>query len=71
MNPTTFFSKKFFKLNQAIVEVVDNFSLVQFTQMDIQDEDCVNGVIALIDSLVQFDEFRMPNDKNFLDNREE
>ena len=28
MNPTTFFSKKFFKLNQAIVEVVDNFSLV-------------------------------------------
>ena len=30
MNEQNFFSKKFFKLNQVIVDVVDNFSLVNF-----------------------------------------
>ena len=46
MNEQNFFSKKFFKLNQVIIDIVDNYSLVNFQQLDISDEACVNEVIA-------------------------
>ena len=46
MDSKNFFSKKFFKLNEVIIDVVDNFSLVNFAQLDISDEDSVNEVIA-------------------------
>jgi len=63
-----FFNKKFFKLNQAIMEVIDNFSLVNYQQLNIQDEESVSMVMAAIDNLVQYDDYRMPKDTNFLDN---
>ena len=53
------------------MDVVDNFGLVNFFQLDIQDEDSVNDIIMQLDNMVQFDEYRMPNDKHFLDNQEE
>ena len=35
MDEKAFFSKKFFKLNEVILDVVDNFGLVNFYQLDI------------------------------------
>jgi len=50
------------------MEVIDNFSLVNYQQLNIQDEESVSMVMAAIDNLVQYDDYRMPKDTNFLDN---
>jgi len=50
------------------MEVIDNYSLVNYQQCDIQDEESVSMVMANVDNLVQYDEYRMPKDKDFLDN---
>lgn len=65
---TQYFSKKFQKLNHAIMEVVDNFSSVNYQALDIQDEESINHVMIQIDNMVQYDEYRMPKDSAFLDN---
>lgn len=62
-----FFSKKFFKLNQALVCIIDGFSLVNYQTVDISEEESISDVIMQIDNLVQYDDYRMPNDKKFLD----
>ena len=62
-----FFSKKFQKLNSVIIDVVDNFGLVNFFQLDISDEDSVNDIIGQLDNMVQYDEYRMPKDSHFFD----
>ena len=64
----SFFNKKFYKLNQQLFEVIENFNMVQYTTCNIQDEDSVANIIMLIDNLVQYDEYRMPKDGAFLDN---
>ena len=71
MTEQNFFSKKFFKLNQVIVDVIDNFSLVNFQQLDISEEESVAELIAMIDSVVQYDEHRMPKDGHFQDEMEQ
>lgn len=40
-----FFSPKYFELNKRLVEVIDNFNLVQYVPLNIQDEDSVDTVI--------------------------
>ena len=70
MDDKNFFSKKFFKLNEVIIDIVDNFSLVNFALMDITDEQKINEVQAQIDNMVQYDEFRMPKDSHFYDNQD-
>ena len=70
MDDKNFFSKKFFKLNEVIIDIVDNFSLVNFALMDISDEEKINEVQAQIDNMVQYDEFRMPKDSHFMDNQD-
>ena len=71
MDEKAFFSKKFFKLNEVIIDVVDNFGLVNFYQLDISDEDSVNEIIGQLDNMVQYDEYRMPKDSHFLDEQEQ
>ena len=41
MGKTNFFNKKFFALNEKIVDVVDNFWSVNFQALNIQDEESV------------------------------
>ncbi len=53
---------KFLHLNEKIVEVIDNFNLVQYQTLNIQDEESIDGLIAQMDSLVQYDEFRLPRE---------
>lgn len=62
-----FFTQKFFKLNQALVGVIDGFSMVNYHTLDITDEESVSDVLMQIDNMVQYDEYRMPNDKKFMD----
>jgi hypothetical protein len=62
-----FFTERFFKLNQALVGVIDTYSMVHFLCVDIQDEESLQHVVMQIDQLVQYDDYRMPNDKHFLD----
>ena len=51
-NVNQFFSPKFFELNKKIVDVIENFNLVQYIPLNIQDEDSVNTIIQQIDTLV-------------------
>ena len=45
--------------------------MVQYTTSDIQDEDSIANLMMHIDNLVQYDEYRMPRDSAFFDNKEE
>lgn len=54
-----------------MIGVIDNFSLVHYQLLDISDEESIMNVIMQVEGLVQYDDFRMPNDKKFLDNQEE
>jgi hypothetical protein len=67
-NVNQFFSPKYFELNKRIVEVIENFNLVQYIPLNIQDEDSVNAIITQIDLLVQYDEYRMPKESDMPDN---
>lgn len=69
-NKKQFFTNKFYKLNQALVEVIDGFSLVNYQPLDITDEESVTNVLMQIDNMVQYDDYRMPNDKKFLDEQD-
>jgi len=51
--------------------VVDNYSGVNYQQLNIQDEESVFELQMVIDNLVQFDENRMPSDKHFTDAHEQ
>ena len=53
---------KYLELNKKVVEVIDNFNMVQYLPLNIQDEESVDALIHHIDSVVQYDEFRLPND---------
>jgi len=57
-------------LNKALVEVVDGFSMINFHALDITDEESVSDVLMQIDNMVQYDEYRMPNDKKFMDEQD-
>ena len=58
-------------MNKALVEVVDGFSMINFHALDITDEESVSDVLMQIDNMVQYDEYRMPNDKKFMDEQED
>jgi len=51
--------------------VIDNFNMVQYIPLNIQDDDSVDAIITQIDLLVQYDEHRMPKEGMMPDNYEE
>ena len=44
-NMNQFFSPKFFELNKRIVEVIDNFNMVQYLTLDISQEESIDNII--------------------------
>jgi GTPase SAR1 family protein len=54
--------KSYQKLNEAVAGLIDTFSLVQFLQLDAQDEDSVGAVLSYIDDAVQFHEAQEPKE---------
>jgi len=51
--------------------VIDGFSMINFHALDITDEESVSDVLMQIDNMVQYDEYRMPNDKKFMDEQDD
>jgi len=61
----------FHKLNKAVAQLIDDFSMVSFLQLDAQDEDSVGGILSYIDDAIQFHEAQEPREPNDeLDNDE-
>lgn len=54
----------FKRLNRAVAQLIDDFSMVSFLQLDVQDEDAIGGVLSYIDDMTQFNEAQEPKEPN-------
>ncbi|KAL8649790.1 MAG: hypothetical protein Q9210_004195 [Variospora velana] len=54
----------FKKLNKAVAQLIDDFSMVSFLQLDVQDEDSIGGVLSHIDNAIQYHEAQEPREPN-------
>jgi GPN-loop GTPase len=54
----------FARLNRAVGQLIDDFSLVSFLKLDVQDEDSVGAVLSYIDDAIQFHEAQEPREPN-------
>ena len=60
----------FNKLNRAVAQLIDDFSMVSFLRLDVQDEESVGAILSHIDDTIQFHEAqepREPKDEQELD----
>ena len=56
------FNQKYTGLNKMIAEVLEDFSLIRFVPLDIQNEESIDRVWSETDTLVQYKDFAMPDD---------
>lgn len=54
--------ESFGKLNRAVAQLIDDFSLVSFLKLDAQNEDSVGAVLSYIDDAIQFHEAQEPRE---------
>ncbi|GMG41341.1 unnamed protein product [Aspergillus oryzae var. brunneus] len=54
----------FKQLNRAVGQLIDDFSMVSFLKLDVQDEDSVAAVLSHIDDATQFHEAQEPREPN-------
>jgi len=54
--------ESFSKLNRAVGQLIDDFSLVSFLKLDVQNEDSVGAVLSYIDDAIQFHEAQEPRE---------
>ena len=54
--------ESFAKLNRAVGQLIDDFSLVSFLKLDVQDEESVGAVLSFIDDAIQFHEAQEPRE---------
>ena len=52
----------FKRLNRAVAQLIDDFSMVSFLQLDVQDEDSVGAILSYIDDAIQFHEAQEPKE---------
>ncbi|KAJ5637490.1 GPN-loop GTPase 3 [Penicillium lividum] len=52
----------FAQLNRAVAQLIDDFSMVSFLQLEVQDEDSVAGVLSHIDDAIQYHEAQEPRE---------
>ena len=57
----------FHKLNKAVAELIDGFSMVSFLKLNVQDEDSLGAVLSYIDDAIQFHEAQEPREPKELD----
>jgi GTPase SAR1 family protein len=50
------FASKFASLNHALIQVLDNYSMVQYYGLDISEEDSIRDLTIMIDNAIQFGE---------------
>ena len=54
----------FKRLNRAVARLIDDFSMVSFLQLDVQNEDSVGGILSYIDDMIQYHEAQEPREPN-------
>lgn len=52
----------FHKLNRAVGQLIDDFSLVSFLKLDAQDEDSIGAILSYIDDAIQYHEAQEPRE---------
>lgn len=52
----------FNRLNRAVGQLIDDFSLVSFLKLDAQDEDSIGGILSYIDDAIQYHEAQEPRE---------
>ncbi|GKZ39463.1 ATP binding protein, partial [Aspergillus brasiliensis] len=52
----------FQQLNRAVGQLIDDFSMVSFLKLDVQDEDSVAAVLSHIDDAIQYHEAQEPHE---------
>jgi hypothetical protein len=52
----------FQRLNKAVAQLIDDFSMVSFLQLDVQDEDSVGAILSYIDDAIQYHEAQEPRE---------
>ncbi|KAI4836300.1 GPN-loop GTPase [Plasmodium brasilianum] len=55
-------SKKYYKLNSALANIIEDFNLVSFLPLNIYDDDNVDFIISSIDMIIQYGEDKDVND---------
>jgi len=60
----------FHKLNKAVAQLIDDFSMVSYLKLDVQDEDSLGAVLSYIDDAIQFNEAQEPKEPKELDMEE-
>lgn len=50
------------RLNHAVAKLIDDYSMVSFLQLDVQNEDSVDAVLSYIDDCIQFHEAQEPRE---------
>lgn len=54
----------FKRLNRAVAQLIDDFSMISFLQLDVQDEDSVGAILSYIDDAIQYHEAQEPREPN-------
>jgi GPN-loop GTPase len=54
----------FKRLNRAVAQLIDSFSMVSYLKLDVQDEDSVGAILSYIDDAIQFHEAQEPREPN-------
>lgn len=54
----------FKRLNKAVARLIDDFSMVSFLQLNVQDENSVGAILSYIDDAIQYHEAQEPREPN-------
>jgi GTPase SAR1 family protein len=54
----------FKRLNKAVANLIDSFSMVSYLKLDVQDEDSVGAILSYIDDAIQYHEAQEPREPN-------
>lgn len=57
----------FKQLNRAVARLIDDFSMVSFLQLDVNDEDSVGDILSYIDDAIQYHEAQEPREPKEFD----
>ncbi|KAI0111415.1 GPN-loop GTPase [Daldinia grandis] len=52
----------FRQLNRAVANLIENFSMVSYLKLDVQDEDSVGAILSYIDDCIQYHEAQEPKE---------
>ncbi|GAW10866.1 hypothetical protein EKO27_g8891 [Xylaria grammica] len=52
----------FRRLNKAVAELIESFSMISYLKLDVQDEDSVGAILSYIDDCIQYHEAQEPRE---------